>query len=129
MIKLSNATLANSVQTLNNLSQQQLPVIISYAISKNIAKVEGELKIYNTEKQKLIDKYSVKDENEKTKIEEDGTIRIADENVEEWNKDIAELGAIEVEIDIHLIQISKLENSNFSIAPSELMKIDYMITE
>lgn len=129
MIKLSNEKLVNSVQTLNTLTQQQLPITISYAISKNIVKIEEELKIYNTEKQKLIEKYSVKDEEEKTKVGEDGTITIAEENIDMWNKDIAELFAIENEIDIHQIQISKLENSNFNIAPSELMKIDYMIKE
>lgn len=129
MVKLSNEKLVNSVQTLNILTQQQLPITISYAISKNIAKIEAELKIYNAEKQKLIEKYSVKDENGKTKVGEDGIIKIADEYIENWNKDIAELFAIENEIDIHQISISKLENSNFSIAPNQLRAIDYMITE
>lgn len=129
MIKLSNEKLVNSVQTLNNLTQQELPIVVSYAISKNIAKIETELKIYNAEKQKIIEKYSVKGEDGKTKVGEDGNITIEEESIELWNKDIAELMAIENEIDIHQIQISKLENSNFSIAPSELMKIDYMIAE
>jgi len=129
MIKLSNEKLVNRVQVINNLSQQALPITISYAIAKNIAKVEEELKIYNVEKQKLIEKYSIKGEDGKPEVSDTGTINIQEEFIEVCNKDFAELFAIENEINIHEISISKLENSNFSIAPGELMRIDFMITE
>lgn len=129
MIKLSNEKLVNSIQALNNLSQQQLPITISYAISKNIDKIESELKIYNKERKKLIEKYSAKDEDGKTKFGENESVTIEVEYIEDWNREMIELLGMENEIHIHQISISKLEDSNFNIAPSELMKIDYMIAE
>ncbi|MEW8993118.1 hypothetical protein [Clostridium sp.] len=127
-MKLSNERIVNDAAVLGAISQKNLPIKVSYAIAKNIAKIESELKVYNKEKQKLIDKYSVKDEEGKPLIE-DNNIRIAPEYIEDWNRDIKELLEIENEVDIHKFHISELENSNCTMTPAELMLIDYMIEE
>lgn len=127
-MKLSNERIVNDANVLGVISQKNLPIKVSYAIAKNIAKIEAEIKVYNKERQKLIEKYSVKDEEGKPLIE-DNSIKIAPENVEEWNRDIKELLAIENEIDIHKFHIDELLNSNCVMSPAELMLIDYMIEE
>ena len=127
-MKLSNERIVNDANVLGAISQKNLPIKVSYAIAKNIAKIENELKVYNKEKQKLIDKYSVKDEEGKPLIE-DNNIRIAEEYIMDWNQDIKDLLDIENEIDIHKFHISELENSNCTMTPAELMLIDYMIEE
>lgn len=129
MVKVSNEKLINSVNVLSTLSGMKLPIKVSYAIAKNIGKIESELKTYNSERQKLIDKYSVKDEEGKTKVDENGTINIQEEFLEDWNKEQAELLSIENDIDIHLVQINDLLNSVCSITPTELIAIDYLIQE
>lgn len=120
-MKLSNEKILNDAAALGQITQKQLPVKISYAIAKNIKKIESELNIYNTEKQKLIDKYSVADD--------EGNVKIAEENIEDWNKEITELLEIENEIDIHKFNVNDLINSNCNFTPAELMIIDYMIEE
>jgi len=127
-MKLSNERIVNDANVLGAISQKNLPIKVSYAIAKNIAKIEAEIKIYNKERQKLIEKYSVKDEEGKPLIE-DNSVKIAQENVEDWNRDIKELLAIENEVDIHKIQLHTLINSNCDFTPAELMLIDYMIEE
>lgn len=127
-MKLSNERIVNDANVLGAISQKNLPIKVSYTIAKNIAKIEAEIKVYNKERQKLIEKYSVKDEEGKPLIE-DNSVKIAPENVEEWNSDIKELLAIENEVDIHKFYISELENSNCTMTPAELMLIDYMIEE
>lgn len=127
-MKLSNERIVNDANVLGAISQKNLPIKVSYAIAKNIAKIEAEIKVYNKERQKLIEKYSVKDKEGKPLIE-DNSIKIAPENVEEWNRDIKELLEIENEVDIHKFHISELENSNCTMTPAELMLIDYMIEE
>jgi len=127
-MKLSNERIVNDANVLGAISQKNLPIKVSYAIAKNIAKIEAEIKVYNIERQKLIEKYSVKDKEGKPLIE-DNSIKIAPENVEEWNRDIKELLEIENEVDIHKFHISELENSNCTMTPAELMLIDYMIEE
>ena len=127
-LKLSNEKIVNDTQMLSAISQKQLPVKVSYAIAKNISKIEAELKIYNAEKQKLLEKYAEKDKDGKVKSE-NGSIRIQKEHIEDWNKDIKELLAIENEVDIHKFKLSELDGKACNFSPSEFMAIDYMIID
>jgi len=127
-VKLSNERIVNDANVLGAISQKNLPIKVSYAIAKNISKIEAEIKVYNKERQKLIEKYSVKDEEGKPLIE-DNSIKIAPEHVEDWNRDIKELLAIENEVDIHKFHIDELVNSKCDMSPAELILIDYMIEE
>lgn len=128
-MKLTNRRIVNDATFLSNLANKQLPIRVSYAIAKNVSKIESELKVFNNERQKLLDKYCVKDEEGKNKIDENNQLRIADEHLEDWSKDLEELLDIEVEIDIYKFNISDLLNSNCEMTPSELMLIDYMIED
>lgn len=128
-MKLSNEKILNTVNALGSLNNAQLPIKVAYAISKNINKIECELKAYNTEKAKLIDKYAEKDEDGKLIADEYGNVNIKEENRENWNRDINELLSIENEIDIHMIQLDDLLNANYNISPAELSMIDFMIND
>jgi hypothetical protein len=126
-MKLSNEKILNDSAKLSEISKKELPVKVSYAIAKNIAKLEAELKIYNVEREKLIEKYSQKDSEGKTIIGENNQVGIQKEYLAEWNKDIQELLAIENEVAIHTFPIEALDG--FNMTASELMAIDYMIIE
>ena len=89
-MKLTNRKIVNDANLLGNLTHKQLPIKVSYAIAKNISKIEKELEIYNKERQKLIDKYCLKDE-EGNLIDENNQFKIADGNLESWNKDMNQL--------------------------------------
>lgn len=122
-MKLSNENLVNSIGVLSKLNNMELPIKISYALSKNISKIDAELTAYNVERQKLIEKYGEKDQEGKLKTKEDGTIDITDS--ENWSKDLKELSEIENEIDINVIDLENI-NTDINITPGELMVIDYM---
>lgn len=126
-MKLSNKKILEDISKLRELSQKQLPVKASYAIAKNILKLESDLKIYNIEREKLIDKYAQKDDSGNIVADEKGNIKFKEEHIEVWNEDIQELLAIENEIDIHKFKIEALQN--YQMSPAELMLIDYMIEE
>lgn len=122
-MKLSNERLVNSVGVLSKLTNLELPIKLSYAFSKNIIKIDAELKAYNIEREKLLNKYGEKDEEGKLKLSEKGEVNILDR--ENFNKKIAELLQCESEIDIHLIDLEKID-TEIKITPGELMIIDYM---
>mgnify|MGYP001560352671 CR=1 FL=1 len=128
-MKLTNKRILEDANGLGQLTQMKLPTKVSYAIAKNIDKIQSVLKIYNDEKQKLIDQYSVKDKEGKTLIGEDNQITIQKELLEEWTKDIKELNEIENDIAIHKFNIDALLNSTCEMSPGEFMLIDYMIEE
>nr|DAE48821.1 MAG TPA: Protein of unknown function (DUF1617) [Caudoviricetes sp.] len=123
ILKLSNERLVNSVGVLSKLTNLELPIKLSYAFSKNITKIDAELKAYNMEREKLLNKYGEKDEEGKLKLSEKGEVNILDR--ENFNKEIAELLQCESEIDIHLIDLESI-NTDIKITPGELMIIDYM---
>lgn len=122
-MKLSNERLVNSVGVLSKLTNLELPIKLSYAFSKNITKIDTELKAYNLERAKLLDKYGEKDNEGNLKQNEKGEVNILD--IENFNKEIAELLQCESEIDIHLIDLEKVD-AKINITPGELMIIDYM---
>jgi len=122
-MKLSNEKLVNSIGVLSKLTNMELPIKLSYAISKNITKIDRELVVYNKERQKLIEKYGEKDEESKLKTKEDGTINILD--IDSFNKDLKEILEIETEVDIHLIDLEKVD-ADINITPGEIMLVDYM---
>ena len=122
-MKLSNERLVNSVGVLSKLTNLELPIKLSYAFSKNITKIDAELKAYNMEREKLLNKYGEKDEEGKLKLSEKGEVNILDR--ENFNKDVAELLKCESEIYIHLIDLEPMD-TDIKITPGELMIIDYM---
>lgn len=126
-MKLTNGRILNDSTKLAEIAQKQLPIKASYAIAKNIAKLEVELKTYNTEREKLIERYSKKDEKGKTIVGENNQVGIQEGNLDDWNKDIQELLAIENEVSIHTFSVEVLNGYNMSA--NELILIDYMITE
>ena len=127
-MKITNRKIVNDANFLGALVHKTgLPIKISYALAKNISKIERELEIYNKERQKLIDKYCVKDEEGKAIVDENNQLKIADEYLEAWGKDINELLDIEIDINIHKFSEEYLLNSNCDLTPSEIMLIDYMI--
>lgn len=124
-MKLSNVTLANSLQRLNDILQRPLPIRVSYAINKNKNKLESELKTYNTERDKLVEKHSIKDKNGKTIVDEKN--QMTPQNKNDWNKDMQELLMIENDIDIHKFKIEQLDGYDMSV--NDIIAIEYMIED
>lgn len=117
---LTNKRMVEDSSRLYDLSQKQLPVKASYAIAKNISKIEPELVAYNKERAKLMGLYCNEADN-------DGNFKLKEECVKDWNKSIKELLEIENNIDIHKFSIEVLEG--VTITAAELILIDYMIEE
>ena len=129
-MKLILRRLVNDAPQMGAIANKQgLHKKISYAIAKNMSKIESELKIYSSEKQKLIDKYGFKDEYGNVKIDEYNNLKIMDEHIKDWNKEINELLDVEVDVDIHKFNIDDLYNSDCDMTPSDFILIDYMIEE
>lgn len=126
-MKLTNRKILNDLNGLKSLTGKQLPVKASYAIAKNISKLESEAKIYEKERIKLLEKYCELDENSNIKANENGDAVFKEGCKEQWDKDINELMDIESDIDIHQFKLDQLEGCILS--PAEIMLIDYMIEE
>lgn len=124
-MKLSNRELLSNMQRLKVLAQRDLPIKASYAIAKNMRKIEDELKPYEEERQRLLEKHGKKDKEGELIVDERGRAKFKDKKA--WNKDVDELLDIEVEIDFHKFNIKHLEGRE--ISPAELIALEHMIEE
>lgn len=128
-MKFTNGKLLESVLALRSIGNKELPIKISFILAKNISSIEKELEIYNTEREKLIQKYAVKDENNQIIVGLNNQIQIKEDSVSDWTKDIQELENIEIEVFIHKFNVDSILNSDLKITPAELVSINYMIEE
>ncbi|NOW84272.1 hypothetical protein B0H39_003184 [Clostridium beijerinckii] len=128
-MKITNRELQSKVQVLSMLSNKQLPVKVSYAIAKNINSINKELKIVDSEKQKLIKDYALKNEHGEVKTEGNKILFPSDEKENECNEKYNELLDIEVDLDVREVNVNELLNSNVEFSPSELIELDFMILE
>ncbi|WP_042682535.1 hypothetical protein [Anaerosalibacter massiliensis] len=126
-MKLTNQDLLNSIPTLRELSKEQLPIKVSYVISKNIKNIEEELVVYEEERQKLLKQYAELDKEGKPKINDKGHYVIKNEKQADFNKGVLELLDIETDVNISKINLNALEG--LKISPLELTSIDFMIKE
>jgi len=127
IMKINNLKMVNDSEILKQISAKELPIKVSYAIAKNIAKIDNELKIYNEERQKLVEKYGLKDNDGKLIINDNGTVSFIGEDLAGWNKDFKELLEIENDVNIHTFKLENLDG--YTMTPSEFIIIDYMIEE
>lgn len=123
---ITNREIQSKVQILQTITQRQLPVKASYAIAKNITIINRELKVFESEKMKIVNEFAVKDKDGNPEIE-NNSYKIIEGKEKECNSKINELLDIEVDVEIRTFNINSIENMNFS--PSELLEIDFMIVE
>lgn len=128
-MKITNKKLVESINLVRQVAQKQLPVKVSYAISRNTDHLESALKPYDKERQKLIEKYAEHDENGNLAIRPDGiSVKFKDDAAKAaWDKDIEELLGIEADVDIRKFKLDDLGDVSFSAA--EISAIEYMIEE
>lgn len=118
---LKNIELINAVGGLRKLNEASLPIKLSYKVTKNIMTIEGELAVYNAEKQKLINKYGEKDSKGELIMDENNQVNIVD--IVGWTNDINELENVENDISIEKIDLDSID---IDITPSELATIIFM---
>ena len=124
-MKISNEKILNSIPVLNKISNMDLPIKTCFTISKNINKINEIVKVYNTYRDKLIDKHCEKKDGEP--VIEGNSIKLKQEEVEDFNSELKELLDIENELDITKIKIDDLNNISLSVL--EFNSIRYLIEE
>lgn len=122
MVKLR--ALFNSIDALRNLSEKELPAFLSFKIKKNLDLIQKELDTMEMVRQGLIKKYGKKQDN--------GNILITQEDSESMNLFLTEFNELlsqDSEINLSLISLSKLENSEIKISAKDLALLDFLIDE
>lgn len=125
---MKNSEIIASHEALNEIlrKNEKYPVRVSYAISKNAKALENLMMDFETERNKLLDRYNASDEEGTPTYKKTGKIDISEEFEEEWKKDMTELLDIDVEFNPHMVPIVEFPEA---IEPRILHALFFMIEE
>lgn len=128
-VKVTNRHLVEYSGLIAQVSQKQLPPKVSFTLARNTERTEAIIKTFFKEKQKIVEKYVVKDSDGKPKLTENGLdfIYKGDKEKADFKKDLDELLDYTNEVEIRKIKLDDLKDIQFSAA--EFRAIDYMVEE
>lgn len=123
---LKNIDIINALGSINELIKVDLPIKVSWALTKNMKKLITSLNDYDEAEKKLINEYAEKDDNDET-ILVDNKFKILEGKEGVFIEKKTKLLDLEDILDIHLIKISELDG--FNIKGSLLYPIQFMIDD
>lgn len=111
MIELTLGQLIDMVPVLQQISKIPLSSgLMLYKFGKIINKVNEEVELYNTTKQKMMETYVAKDENGEYLRDENGNLFVKAELQERVNKELNDLIEIKETLNIDKFSISDFDN-------------------
>lgn len=125
-MKLTYSQIAKSTESLNFLSNLELPYSVTLKLSKNTKSIENAFQEYIKENRKLADRYFEKDSDGNfVKIDgAEGVYKIKDGKIEEFKKDQETLDNFEVDIPMYLINVEEL--GDLKLKSAIMINIDFM---
>lgn len=121
-MKITLAELQSINRSLPAITQQPLPVKLSYRLSKLISFCTKEMEIVEKARADLVKKYSEEDDTEKNV-----TVRVKPENEQKFRDEFSELLSEEIELDFDPINLDDL--GNVKITPIDLFRLSKIIKE
>ena len=127
MIKVQLKDIIEGTEVLKKLAGQPLRGKVAFQISKILKRLEDELTLFNNTRVDIIKKYSQTNENGELISDENGNVKLKEETIEDFNKEITELLNMEIEIDANRIALEDIENVDFT--PAEMTLLMPLIEE
>ena len=100
MVTVTMEQIVNFRNSVDFLGNANLPLKAAYKVNKLRKAIEVEFEYYGEKFRDIVNSYAKKDKNGEVAFSEDGSqILIQDDKIEECNQVLADLQALEVEID------------------------------
>lgn len=119
-------------KNLAQLAEKKLPVKLSYAITKNLVKLQAEAELIEKSRLDLINQYAEKNEDGEAKIKEDGTYSFG-ENRELFLKEYNDYLNTETDLDVYTVdfmELEKLENDRYdALSVAEIASLEFVLKE
>lgn len=112
---------------IRKIAETEMPFALAYKITKLAEIVDKNEQFYNTKVRELLDVYAEKDEEGNLIENEDRSIRLKLDTVDEFNTKLDELRAVKVSDELPTFKAAELET--LSISPRDLYFLIPLITE
>ncbi len=113
------------MSALEKISNQELKGIEAYKFGKALKIINEQIELYNNSRNKLVEQYCVKDENNEIKLNEKGQAQIITDQISIFNQEINKLNNVELELNIPELLIDDL--TNFTLTPQEASSLDWWL--
>lgn len=125
MITLTLNDIFNAVPALREISTKEFPGSTTFKIARLIRELDKEIQLFEEERMKIANKYGEKDENGNLIPQENGTIKIPDDKVQECNEEFQALFNTQVEINANKLPI-EIFNS-IEMTPTQAMNLESIV--
>lgn len=122
MIKVKISELIDSISTLQKLAQKDFKAKLAWSIARLLKAAEAEIQSFNETRMDLIRKYGEKDDNGELITDEKGNCTLVKDKVQDFNAELNELLASEIEINANPINIEMLEDLDFTPADMSVLE-------
>ena len=122
MIKVKISELIDSISTLQKLAQKDFKAKLAWSIARLLKAAETEIQSFNETRMDLIRKYGEKDDNGELITDEKGNCTLVKDKVQDFNAELNELLASEIEINANPINIEMLEDLDFTPADMSVLE-------
>lgn len=125
MIQVNLNDIINASETFSKIMRQTLSGALAFKIARLARELNKEVETFNSERQKILDRFCEKDENGNFAQTEDGMIKIIPEKISDFNNEFQTLLDTEVEINAEKIPLKDIDE--IKISPQEMLNIDKFI--
>ena len=122
MIKIKLNDVVNAIETFNKIMQQSFKGSLAFKIARLARELDTEMKTFNEERQKIIQKYVKKDENGELIVDDNGNVNFDKNSLIEINQEFNSLLETELEINADKLPMDSIDE--FEITPQEMLNIE-----
>lgn len=125
MITLTLNDIFNAVPALREISTKEFPGSTTFKIARLIRELDKEIQLFEEERMKIANKYGEKDEEGNLIPQENGTIKIPDDKVQECNEEFQALFNTQVEINANKLPIKIFDS--IEMTPTQAMNLEAIV--
>lgn len=114
MINITINELLNSTDTLQKLAQKDFKAKLAWSIARLLKAAEAEIQSFNDTRMSLIRKYGEKDEQGELITDDKNNCKIQTESIDNFTNELNEILTSQIEINANKIDMSLLENIDFT---------------
>lgn len=122
MIKIKLNDVVNSTDTFTKIMQQSFKGSLAFKIARLARELDKEMQTFNSERQKIIEKYGEKDNDGKVITDDKGMVKFDNNKIQELNDEFNTLLDTEIEINADKLPMDNIDD--FEITPQEMLNIE-----
>lgn len=127
LINVNLAQVINSIDALHALMEKECSGLLAYKIGKIVLAISDETSAFDSAKQAVAERYGERNANGDLKREENGTIPIRQEYLNEARQELDKIINTEVELNVAPIKLSEI--AEMKLSPQDVLPLIPFIEE